>query len=106
MVRTLHVARRSALKAHTVCQPQLRALLVTAPEELRAELRGLSTAKLVAAAARFRPGDLPKDPRAATKLAMYCTKNDRFWYSNLNNGLFTEVPGSTEFSEVQMQHPA
>ena len=71
MVRTLHVARRSALKARTQAANQLRALLVTAPEELRAQLRGLSTAKkLVAAAARFRPGGLPKDLQAATKLAM------------------------------------
>lgn len=69
MVRTLHVARRSARKARTQAANQLRALLVTAPEELRAELRGLSTAKLVATAACFRPGD-PKDLRVATKLAM------------------------------------
>jgi len=69
MVRTLHVARRSALKARTQAANQLRALLVTAPEELRAQLHGLSTAKLVATAARFRPGD-PKDLRAMTKLAM------------------------------------
>ncbi len=70
MVRTLHVARRSALKARTQAANQLRALLLTAPEELRAELRGLSTAKLVATAARFRPGGLAKDLRSATKLAM------------------------------------
>src|SRR5215218_7498705 len=69
MVRTLHVVRRSALKARTQAANQLRALLVTAPEELRAKLHGLSTAKLVATAARFRQGD-PKDLRAATKLAM------------------------------------
>ncbi len=69
MVRTLHVVRRSALKARTQAANQLRALLVTAPEELKAELCGLSTAKLVATAARFRPGD-PKDLRATTKLAM------------------------------------
>jgi transposase len=69
MVRTLHVARRSALKARTQAANQLRALLLTAPEELKAQLRGLSTAKLVATAARFRPG-YPKDPRVATKLAM------------------------------------
>ena len=70
MVRALHVARRSALKARTQAANQLHALLVTAPEELRAELRDLSTAKLVAVAARFRPGSLSKDLRAATKLAM------------------------------------
>jgi transposase len=69
MVRTLRVVRRSALKARTQATNQLRALLVTAPEDLRAQLRGLSTAKLVATAARFRPGD-PKDLRIATKLAM------------------------------------
>jgi transposase len=70
MVRALHVARRSALKARTQAANQLHALLVTAPEELRAQLRDLSTAKLVAVAARFRPDSLPKDLRAATKLAM------------------------------------
>jgi transposase len=71
MVRTLHVARRSALKARTQAANQLRALLLTAPEDLRAQLRGLSTAKLklVATAARSRLGD-PKDLRDATKLAM------------------------------------
>src|SRR5215212_8189943 len=65
MVRALHVARRSALKARTQAANQLHALLVTAPEELRAQLRDLSTAKLVAVAARFRPGSLSKDLRAA-----------------------------------------
>lgn len=70
MVRALHVARRSAVKARTQAANQLHALLLTAPEELRAELRDLSTAKLVAVAARFRPGGLPKDLRAVTKLAM------------------------------------
>ena len=70
MVRVLQVARRSAVKARTQAANQLHALLLTAPEELRAQLRALSTAKMVAAAARFRPGDLPKDLRAATKLAM------------------------------------
>ena len=70
MVRALHVVRRSAVKARTQAANQLHALLVTAPEELKAELRGLSTAKLVATAARFRPGGRPQDLRAATKLAM------------------------------------
>ena len=58
MVRALHVARRSAVEARTQAANQLHALLVTAPEELRAELRDLSTAKLVAVAARFRPAPL------------------------------------------------
>jgi len=41
MVRALHVVRRSAVKARTQAANQLRALLLTAPEALRAELRGL-----------------------------------------------------------------
>jgi|SRR5829696_263419 len=70
MVRGLHVVRRLAVKVRAQAANQLHALLVTAPEELKAQLRGLSTAKLVTTAARFRPGGLPKDLRAATKLAM------------------------------------
>ena len=74
MVRTLQLVRRSALKARTQAANQLRALLVTAPEELKTGLLGLSTAKLVAKAARFRSGGLPEglpeDLRASTKLAM------------------------------------
>ncbi len=48
----------------------MRALLVTAPEELKTGLLGLCTAKLVAKAARFRAGGFPEDLRAANKLAM------------------------------------
>ena len=70
MVRVLHMVRRSAVKARTQAANQLRALLVTAPEELKAQLRGLSTAKLLATAARFRPDCFPDDVRSATKLAM------------------------------------
>ena len=70
MVRALRVVRRSAVKARTRAANQLRALLVTAPEELRAKLRGLCATKLVATASRFRPGTLTDDLAAATKLAM------------------------------------
>jgi transposase len=70
MMRALRVARRSAVKARTQAANQLRALLFTAPEELRAELRGLSTHRLVSVAARFRAGGRPRDLVAATKLAM------------------------------------
>jgi hypothetical protein len=50
MVRTLHMARRSAVKARTPqAANQLRALFVTAPEELKADLRRLSTARRMVA---------------------------------------------------------
>ena len=70
MIRVLRAARRSAVKARAQGAKQLKALLVTAPEDLRAELRSLSTAKLVRRAAGFRPGDLPGDVAAATKFAL------------------------------------
>jgi transposase len=47
----------------------LRALLVTAPPELRDELRALSTSRLVTKAAQVRPGE-PRNTLAASKLAL------------------------------------
>jgi transposase len=70
MIRVLRAARRSAVKARAQAAKQLKALLVTAPEPLRAELRGLSTIKLVRRAARFRPGDQPSSVAEATKFAL------------------------------------
>jgi transposase len=70
MMRALRVARRSAVKARTQAANQLRALLFTAPEELKTELRGLSTNRLVSTAARFRPGRQSRDLVAVTRLAM------------------------------------
>lgn len=70
MMRALRVARRSAVKARTQAANQLRSLLFTAPEELKAELRGLSTYQLASVASRFRPGSRPCDLVAVTKLAM------------------------------------
>lgn len=70
MIRTLRLTRRSAVKARAQATNQLKNLLITAPEELRSELRELSTAKLVAKASGFRPGTNPSDVQAATKFAM------------------------------------
>jgi len=70
MIRVLRMARRSALKARTQAANQLKALLVTAPEELREELRGLSTIKLVCRASRFRTGESLTGVMVATKFAL------------------------------------
>jgi transposase len=56
MVRCLRVARATAIKARTQAANALRALLVTAPVELREQLRDLDPSKLAATAARLRPG--------------------------------------------------
>jgi transposase len=70
MIRTLRVARRSAMKARTHAANQLQGMRVTAPEQLRRRLRGLSTKELVSVAARFRLGDDPRDVPTATKFAL------------------------------------
>jgi len=71
MLRVLRVARQTALKARTQATNALRALLVTAPPELREQLRGLSKTRLPKSAAALDPGPgRLASPRAATMLAM------------------------------------
>src|SRR3954449_9728392 len=48
MIRTLRLVRRSAMQARTQVANQLHALVVTAPDALRARLRALPVAELVA----------------------------------------------------------
>jgi len=48
-IRVLHVARRGAVKARTAAINQLKGLIVTAPEPLREQLRGLATPALATA---------------------------------------------------------
>jgi transposase len=66
MIRVLRVARSTAVKARTQAINALRGVLVTAADELRDELRHLPRARLIARAARLRPGD-NHSPLAATK---------------------------------------
>jgi transposase len=70
MIRVLRSARQSAVKATSQAANQLKALLVTAPEDLRQRLRELPTKELVATCARFRSGDDPDDVRTATRFAL------------------------------------
>ncbi len=87
MIRTLRVARSSAVKAKAVALTQLKALVKTAPEPLRSELRLLDGAELLTRCAGLRaargaapnpspfakrpprPGTLA-DPTAACKRAL------------------------------------
>jgi transposase len=70
MIRVLRAARRSAIKARTQAANQLQGLRVTAPEQLRNRLRGLSTKELISVAARFRPGNDPEDVETATRFSL------------------------------------
>ncbi|WP_448638226.1 IS110 family transposase [Geodermatophilus sp. URMC 63] len=70
-LRALRVARRSAIAARAEAPTQLKALLITAPEPLRARLRGLTTRQLVSTCAALRPDrDRISDPAQATTTAL------------------------------------
>jgi transposase len=69
MIRSLRVVRASAMKARTQAINAIKALLVTAPDDLRQQLRDLSVTQLVRTAARLRPGAITT-PTAAAKLAV------------------------------------
>ena len=69
-IRMLRAARRSAVKARTCAINQLKALLVTAPEQVAAPLRGSRTAALMAACCGLRPGG--GEAVAAAKMSMRC----------------------------------
>jgi transposase len=87
MISTLRVAHRSAVKAKAAAQTQLKALIKTAPEPLRSDLRALSGSALLHRCAGLRParGEAPNpspfarraprpgqlaDPTAACKRAL------------------------------------
>ena len=70
-IRTLRVARRSAIKARTQAINQLQAVVLTGPAELRQALSGQSTRELVETCRGLRPGkglaELADPVTAATK---------------------------------------
>jgi transposase len=68
-IRALRVVRRSAGHHRTDAINQMRALVVTGPEPLRASFRDTTIWQMVTAAARLRPGD-PTTPTGATKFAL------------------------------------
>jgi transposase len=68
-IRVLRVARKGAVKARTQAANQLKDLVLTAPDDLRADLRPLNTKQRAARAARFGT-DAGADPASATKRAM------------------------------------
>jgi transposase len=69
MLRTLHVAHQTALKARTQTINTLHNLLVTAPADLREELAGLPARALIPAATALTPGPMTT-PTAAYRLAL------------------------------------
>ncbi|WP_242608577.1 IS110 family RNA-guided transposase [Actinomadura formosensis] len=74
-LRTLQVVRRSAVKARTSAINAMRAVLVTAPDRLRDQFRGVTKDVLIERCSRLRPGDDGLDSsikRALRQLARRC----------------------------------
>jgi transposase len=73
-IRTLRVARRSALKARTQAINQLKALVLTGPADLRQALAGQTTHELLATCRRLRSRERPTHAAepviAATKITL------------------------------------
>jgi transposase len=68
-LRQLRLARAGAMKARTAAANQMHSLTDTAPDELRARLRGLTTLQRARLCARLRPGDV-LTPAGAAKRAL------------------------------------
>ena len=69
-IRTLSVARRSAVKARTVAANQIDAVAVTAPEQVKDLLRGLNTPEMIKICARWRIGAGGAPAAGAAKRAL------------------------------------
>ena len=68
-LRQLRLARAGAIKARTAAANQLHSLTDTAPDDLRARLRSLTTLQRARTCARFRAGDV-LTPAGAAKRAL------------------------------------
>ncbi|MEW2444018.1 IS110 family transposase [Micromonospora marina] len=70
-LRNLRVARRSAVDQRADAQRQIKTLIVTAPDELRARLRTLPVKELIATCATLRPDRTDAaTPATAVKIAL------------------------------------
>lgn len=70
-LRNLRVARRSAVNQRADTQRQMKTLIVTAPDELRARLRGLNIKQLIVTCVNLRPDRADAaTPATAVKLAL------------------------------------
>jgi transposase len=72
-LRVLLTTRRTAMAARVAAVNQLKALLVSAPEELRTELRGLPTRRQVAVCAALRDRPAKSLEHRMTVRALRCT---------------------------------
>lgn len=65
-LRVLRAERATAMRARVAVMAQVKALLVTAPEPLRARYRAATSPALMAALEKTRPSGAPADPLTST----------------------------------------
>ena len=90
MIRMLKIVKDSAIKARTQAINQMKALIVTAPVELRHKLAGLNVRRLVARCASFRPGELVA-PLAAAKHALRLLARRHYQLTSEIEGIDSEL---------------
>ncbi|MFJ6003927.1 IS110 family transposase [Arthrobacter sp. NPDC092385] len=88
-LRVLRAGRASAMKSRTATINQIRDLLVSAADELRAKYRGMPTAPMIAMMARSRPSGHLADPNYVTARVLR-TLASRY------QDLTTEIDDATE----------
>lgn len=69
-LRILRAGRASAMKARTAAINQIKGLLVSAPDKLRAKYRAMATSALITALQRTRPSGHTADPEYITLLTL------------------------------------
>jgi transposase len=70
-LRVLRVARCTAVKSRRVALQMLRSQIISAPEELRDQVRNLTRMRLIRTCAAWRPDETAfRDPVAATRIAL------------------------------------
>lgn len=70
-IRMLHITRKSAVKAKVQAGNQIKDLIMTAPEPIKDQLRGLNTRQRVRVCARWRPGTTVTDPTSAARYTLH-----------------------------------
>jgi hypothetical protein len=90
-IRVLLVTRRGAMRARTKAINHLKALIVTAREELRHQLRNLPTDELVNRCARLRTLPSHSDEHRATVIALRHTARRVLMLETEANDLETEL---------------
>ena len=74
-IRMLHITRKSAVKAKVQAGNQIKDLIVTAPEPIKDQLKGLTTRQRVRTIKKWRPDPNVTDPTTAVRYTLHQLAN-------------------------------